>query len=130
MKNETSKYVADWILRANEDLKTSEILLREGAMSNTICFHAQQAVEKYLKSFLARHEKHVRKTHDLEFLLDACIEVDNSFNELLEEARYLDQFYIAARYPADTPEFSMEEAKKAFAAANRIKDFVIKKISN
>lgn len=130
MKQEVSKYVTDWISRADEDIKTSEILLREGAMSNTICFHTQQAAEKYLKAFLASNEKHIRKIHDLVFILSACVKVDKSFNKLLEDAKYLDRFYIVARYPADTPEFTAEEAQKAFAAANRIKDFVMKRVGN
>ncbi|TGO02012.1 hypothetical protein PN36_32105 [Candidatus Thiomargarita nelsonii] len=34
----------------------------------TVCFHAQQAVEKFLKAVLIRHGVELRRTHDLEAL--------------------------------------------------------------
>lgn len=37
-------------------------------------FHAQQAVEKCLKAVLAKHRVEVRKTHDLQALLDLLIQ--------------------------------------------------------
>lgn len=33
-------------------------------------FHAQQAVEKCLKAVLAKHQVELRKTHDLQLLID------------------------------------------------------------
>ena len=39
----------DWILRAQDDERSAEILLREEGSPNTICFLCQQIAEKYLK---------------------------------------------------------------------------------
>lgn len=43
-------YVKNWFKRADEDLSLIEVLLKEESFSpNPICFHAEQAAEKYLK---------------------------------------------------------------------------------
>lgn len=36
--------------------------------------------------------------------------------------------YVTARYPGDYPEFTLDECKKAYEAALRIKKFVVDKI--
>ena len=47
--------VAQWVSRAEEDLTAAEYLLTMGEQCPfaTVCFHAQQVVEKYLKALLA-----------------------------------------------------------------------------
>ena len=97
--------------------------------SNQICFHSQQAAEKYLKVFLAFHEKHIRKIHDLDALLMECHAIDSSFQEIFADGTYLTQFYLEARYPSDIPEFSFEEGRKALVAAERIRNFVLARIN-
>lgn len=124
-----TKYVADWIARADEDIYTAELLLKEKGAPNQICFHAQQAAEKYLKAFLAFYEKHIRKIHDLDSLSAECYEIDHSFSEIRADGTYLTGFYLGARYPGDMPEFDLEEGKKALESAKRIKSFVLTKIS-
>jgi len=122
-------YVKNWFARADEDLQTIEVLLKEKKIiPNPICFHAQQVGEKYLKGFLASRDLHVRKVHDLEVLVDDCKKIDPAFKELGKDAKLLNQFYTQARYPADYGEFSVQDAKDGCEAAKRIKDFVLKKI--
>lgn len=123
-----TKYAADWLARAAEDIQMAEILLKEGGFPNGICFHSQQAGEKYFKAYLAFQEKNVRKIHDLGALLTFCREIDESFDELKSEADFLDRFYIETRYPGDIPSFSLDEAKKALEFAICIKKFVLQKI--
>jgi HEPN domain-containing protein len=47
-------YLNNWLIKANEDVAViQELLSREPERyTGAICFHAQQAVEKFLKSFL------------------------------------------------------------------------------
>ena len=126
--SDISKYTNDWFLRGEDDLGTIQILLKEHGVPNTMCFHAQQAAEKYLKGFLAYQKKNVRKIHTIGDLLKACAAVDNSFEQLRGDANFLDQFYIETRYADDYIEFSREDAEKAFEAAKHIKEFVLEKI--
>ncbi|KKU73945.1 MAG: HEPN domain protein [Parcubacteria group bacterium GW2011_GWA2_47_26] len=67
-----TKYVMQWLERANDDLDSADVLAREGGSLSIICFLAQQAAEKCLKAFLAFSEQHVRKIHDLEELVLLC----------------------------------------------------------
>lgn len=123
-----TKYVENWFARAEEDLNAVRLLLKKGGSSNLACFHAQQAVEKYLKGFLAHHEIHVRKIHDLESLLEECENIDRSFKNFHNVATFLSQFYIESRYPDDYIEFGHKDAEKAFKIAQKIKEFVLKEI--
>ncbi|MDP2741496.1 MAG: HEPN domain-containing protein [bacterium] len=124
-----TNYVENWFRRADEDLTLIEVILKRGSsFSNPICFHAQQAAEKYLKGFLAYHDLHVRKIHDLEVLVEDCTKIEASFNALQDDARFLNQFYIESRYPDDYIEFSRNDAEKAFTSATKIKNFILEKI--
>jgi HEPN domain-containing protein len=124
-----TEYVKNWFRRADDDLILIEVTLKRKDISpNTICFHAQQAAEKYLKGFLAYHDLHVRKIHDLETLIQDCGKIDKSLETLRDSAVFLDQFYIESRYPDDYIEFSWEEAEEAYEAAKEIKEFVLKKV--
>lgn len=121
-------YVKSWFLRADEDLLAIKLLLEENGPANIICFHAQQVGEKYLKGFLAYHDKHARKIHNLPILLDECQKIDPACRELESEVNYLNQFYMETRYPGDIPDFSLNEAKKALEAATKVRDFILEKV--
>lgn len=124
-----TNYVKNWFMRADEDLALIEVILKEKSfLSNPVCFHAQQSAEKYLKGFLAYHDLHVRKIHDLETLIEDCVKIDTSFKSLKDDAGFLNQFYIESRYPDDYIEFSRNDAEKAFISATKIKNFILEKI--
>ncbi len=66
----------EWIVKAEEDLRIieneMEFVPEDRIITSAICFHAQQAVEKYLKAFLAFNDIKFGKTHNLELLLEMC----------------------------------------------------------
>lgn len=124
-----SKYTADWFDRAKEDLKVAKSLLEDQGFYNSICFHSHQAVEKYLKGFLAYHNLNVRKIHDLIVLVEECSLVEQSFLELKESIERLNDFYISTRYPGDIQILSEQDAKKAVDFADEVSKFVLKCIS-
>ncbi len=77
-------YIENWIKKAEEDLKTAshELLLSDNEMvTSSICFHSQQAAEKYLKCFLVFKNIEFSRTHDIELLQEFCGRVDDSFYE-------------------------------------------------
>ena len=66
MKNDNlKKLAAEWILKGQSDLETAEILLREQGPTDTLCFHCQQAVEKFLKAYVVFSGIRFEKIHDL-----------------------------------------------------------------
>ena len=124
-----TEYVKNWFRRADDDLILIEAIIKGDIfLPNPICFHAQQVAEKYLKGFLAYKDLHTRKIHDLEILVKDCQKIDNSFEEILESVKFLNQFYIETRYPGDYVEFSKKDAERSYQEALKIKDFIINKI--
>ena len=79
------------------------ILLNSGGPKETICFLAEQWVEKYLKGFLTLHNKKFRFVHDLPYLVDQCSEIDPDFAKHRESSGELSDLYLALRYPIDLP---------------------------
>jgi HEPN domain-containing protein len=64
----------------------------------------------------------------LEILVKDSEGVDKSFVELMPQARLLNQFYTESRYPDDYIEFSLQDAKDGYEAAEKIRDFVLSKV--
>ena len=64
MKEETRK----WIAKALNDYKTAEKLLKlpeNEVITDTLCFHCQQTVEKLLKAFLVENDINFGKSTPL-----------------------------------------------------------------
>jgi HEPN domain-containing protein len=52
MNDATKEFIIQWIEKANEDLYVVERLTEDEIVAtSSICFHCQQAVEKFLKAF-------------------------------------------------------------------------------
>ena len=81
MTKEQDDYLKNWLYRANEDIAVIDNLFKTDPefYASTICFHAQQAVEKYLKAFLVHHNIDFPRTHDLDFLLLEGKKVDSVY---------------------------------------------------
>lgn len=80
--------VADWLIYAENDLKTAKAALQED-VTNNACFHAQQTVEKSLKAILLAEENEVPKVHDLLFLLERVQKHESGFSQFEEACRFL-----------------------------------------
>ena len=93
----------DWFAKADTDEKSMRILLESKGPKETICFLAEQWVEKYLKGFLTLHRKKFRFVHDLPYLVDLCAEANPEFKEYREASKELSDLYLALRYPIDLP---------------------------
>lgn len=50
-----------WLTKSNSDLAAAKVLLEGDGPYDTVCFHAQQAVEKILKAILAFYELPIPK---------------------------------------------------------------------
>jgi HEPN domain-containing protein len=58
--------VREWIEKAELDYQAAAQLLEAGdRLRQIVAFHCQQAVEKYLKAFLVRHQVEFPKIHNL-----------------------------------------------------------------
>jgi HEPN domain-containing protein len=129
MNNE--EIIGHWLIRANNDLKTGkDELTTENPATDTICFHMQQCVEKYLKVFLVSKGKEVSKTHNIALIIQHCSDINTDFNILKNSsADELTMYAIGMRYPDDFYMPSLEETINAIRIAEHIKEFVLKKLN-
>ena len=127
-KKSLDLFAREWFEKASEDEQTVKLLLEEGGLPNPICFLSQQMAEKYLKGFMVFLGYDVEKVHDLTRVAALIKEKIPEIEDYKEEFTYLNQFYVTTRYPGDYPTFSMKDAKEAYEAALRVKDFVLEKI--
>ena len=115
-----------WCIKADNDLKTGRDELSTGdPATDTVCFHAQQCVEKYLKAFLVFQGKEITKTHNIALLLQQCSSVDSSFEKLRTVgATALTVYAVDSRYPDDFYIPTRAESQK-----EEVRQFVFGKIS-
>ena len=113
--------VREWVIKAEADLKTAShtLKLRQDCPTDTICFHAQQCVEKYLKALLVSQAIDFPKTHDIEALVALTpARVRPALCD--EEQARLTDYATAARYPGWGP-ISLAEARRAVVLARRVR---------
>jgi HEPN domain-containing protein len=121
----------DWIKKSESDLTSSKVLLSNNPpILDTAVYHAQQCVEKALKAYLIFKTGSHQRKHDLTFLLGECNIIDTDFSNFSDEADSLAPYVTAYRYPGLSSDFEpdYEEAKEAIEYANKILDFVKRKI--
>ena len=66
---------------------------------DNICFHAQQAIEKYLKAWLQETNRPVPRTHDLVELLDLIVPVLPAWNRWRNDFSLFTKHAVDSRYP-------------------------------
>ena len=129
MKREQKDYLKNWLIRANEDIAVINNLFNSDPSfyASSICYHAQQAVEKFLKAFLVFHSVDFKKTHDVDFLLAECKEIEpNGFDIDLGS---LADFSISLRYPDDFYVPDKKETIKYRDIAIEVKKIMERKIN-
>ena len=85
-----TKTVLEWFYFGDVDYDSALILNDAHRKHNEIiCFHCQQAAEKYLKAFLCYNGVIPPKIHVLETLCAMCSEFDSSFNNIAKDCAYL-----------------------------------------
>jgi HEPN domain-containing protein len=112
----------EWVEKAEHDLTAAAFTLRMGAdcPTDTVCFHAQQCVEKYLKAALVWQGTPFPKTHDVWEIL---LLLPEAIRPALapEEARRLTEYATVTRYPGDYEPITLAEARRAVSLARRIR---------
>ena len=119
-----------WLHKAHNDIKSSKKLLDgDDPIMDTAIYHTQQCAEKALKAYLAYKEQTLKKSHDLEFLVECCIEIDSSFDALYIYSEKLTPYATAFRYPDIYLEPDYDDVEDAIVMAIKILDFVESKLS-
>ena len=110
--------VEEWLKQADNDFRFAETNLQGGSeFYAQICFHFQQAAEKYLKAYIIGKGLAFQKVHDLVHLLKTCSALDPVFDSLKEDCIFLNTAYIETRYPVHWPtDYTKETAEQARTA--------------
>jgi HEPN domain-containing protein len=128
MKGDKIGVVRAWFKKAENDLTTAEHTMKlKHPPCDTVCFHAQQCAEKYLKGFLTFHEIDFPKTHSLEDLVSLCRDVAPPIESELEDIETLSSYGVEVRYPDEIYyDIPKEDAVEAINIAKRVKVIILK----
>ncbi len=128
MKDDKLNVVRAWIKKAENDLINAENTIKmESPPTDTICFHAQQCAEKYLKGFLTFHELDFPKTHSLEDLVLLCKGVAPNIESELDDIEILSSYGVEVRYPDEIYyDIPKDDAQEAIDLAKKVKTVVLK----
>lgn len=127
MKN-TDK-AEEWLRRAKSNMarakggKVSKDILYED-----LCYDAQQAVEKALKSLCILNEIVFPKTHDIAYLIELLEKNSLEIPETIQKAKILTSYAIETRYPGDYVEVSENDYIQAIKIAEKVFKWVEKLI--
>lgn len=112
MKAETR----DWIQYAEEDFDVANALMRRRnkTAANSIGFHCQQCIEKYLKACLEEAGSSVPKTHNLTSLLALHLPQQPLWAAFNPSLLLLNSYAVKFRYPGHS--LTRSDAKTALKA--------------
>lgn len=127
--NDRIEEINAWIEKADHDLGSAKIIyLHLPDYFDTIAFHCQQAVEKYLKAILIFYEIEFLRSHDLIYLLDLLsrkIDIDES---RFKKAFTLNNFGVQIRYPNTLIKLTKAELEIAIQISEEFRAFSVKEI--
>jgi HEPN domain-containing protein len=106
----------DWLRNARSDLALSAMRKTKAVLYEHLCFHAQQAAEKALKSVLVLVEIRFPRTHDLAYLMD-LLPPQVSIPPALIDLPLLTKFAVLQRYPGDAPPVTVADRRRAVLLA-------------
>ena len=126
----SNEILQQWLQKGNDDLRSAEYLstMRLHTPDEIICFHCQQSAEKYLKGFLFLHDIEPPKIHDLDEIIEMCVQINTSFSELTPKMHILKTYAVFPRYPNELG-ITSEDMKLAIQYAKDVQEFVIKTIN-
>ena len=116
--------LAEWISKAEGDFLPAqrEMRVRKNPNHDSLCFHCQQAAEKYLKAFLFQHHVDFPKTHNLIEPLELCLPIDQTFDFQRDLLTQLDRYGVRYRYPGISAD--KEDAQLALRMVKSLRAFL------
>lgn len=118
-----------WIEKADHDLGTAQLpSLYLSKYKDTIAFHCQQAVEKYLKGYLVFLDIAFKKSHSLTYLLSLISQKETISDELYDNAAELEDFSVEIRYPDISIDLTDEDIHDAIVIVKEFREYILNKV--
>ncbi len=108
-----NELVREWVRKAEADSRTTERESRvtDGPNWDAVCFHAQQAIEKYFKALLQEQGIPFPRIHDLSILAKPLFPSYPEWETRRDSLERLSLFAVQLRYPGEAA--SEQDAKEA-----------------
>ena len=116
-----------WIRKAENDLLAADNNLAAARIPfDVVCYHCQQAAEKYLKALLVSVGVQPSRTHDLLALLQEIRTYlgNPPSSEIEKSCVILNPYEVEVRYPDDESNPTAEDCKEARQAADTVRHWV------
>jgi len=115
--------VLDWLRIAASDRRAAGVCVEQDPpLRDIAAYHCQQAAEKLLKGLLVHARQDFGKTHDLETLAKAALQVFPGFEPLVAPMNAWSAWGVAYRYPPEEdqePEPTIDELLEALERLGR-----------
>ena len=114
--------VREWLFKADNDLTNAAhtLTLGEQCPADTVSFHAQQCVEKYIKALLVFRGTAFSKTHNIRVLRTLLPpKLRPKLDRKVQDR--LTRYAAILRYPDAGTDVPLTEARKAVAIARRVR---------
>ena len=114
--------VREWVEKAEEDFAVAVFLVGKSGScpAAVVCFHAQQAIEKYLKAALVAGEIAFPKTHKIKQIMALMPPRERPVLSGRDQDRLTD-YATVTRYPGAYDPITLSEARRAVALARRVR---------
>jgi HEPN domain-containing protein len=112
----------EWVAKAENDLTNAVHTLKLGpdCPTDTVCFHAQQCVEKYLKAALVLNGISFPRVHNIEELI-ALMPESIRPDLAAEDQERLTDFATVSRYPGTYDPITLAEARRVVNVARHVR---------
>lgn len=120
-----TQLIYSWVVKAEEDFRCFQNTLKMGGDCpfDTVCFHAQQCVEKYLKARLLYLSIDFPKIHDIAVIIKLLPPGSNIPLSAPEQEKLTDYAWMG-RYPGDWEPANRQKAEEAAALALKVRAFI------
>ena len=114
----------EWIVKAEDDFLAALDLARrrKRPVWDAVCFHCQQAAEKYFKGRMHEAGMTIPKTHDLEALLNYLLPIQPLWAAFRPALQNLSDFAVDFRYPGKRA--TKSHARRALADCKAVRSEV------
>jgi HEPN domain-containing protein len=125
---ENFKAAKKWIDKALNDMRAADIILSAESFVpyDVVCFHCQQAVEKFLKSYLVFNNIDFPFTHNLITLSELIFKSnsDSNIKKVFACLDVLEPYSVASRYPDDIGVLQREDAVETRSALRDVYEWL------
>ena len=89
----------EWLRKGDADRRAWRLFRPKPTDYDIVCYHCQQAVEKYLKGHLQEPGTPISKTHNLKALVNLILPSDPTIKSLRPQVHPLTKYAVDYRYP-------------------------------